>query len=183
MFAFCAAETEYTALGAVDVYAAGKRALEQRDRVMESMEALLVPGYERTPGASPIAAEAIGGAIYSMIFDQVRRGGSESMSEIAPLATYVPRPLHGRRGGLRGGQRRRPRPFAGFVFVGGGPSTGRPCFEIEQRTGPVEGVGEGAARRGSADRASLFHRHCRGRTGSRSPGSSRASITSSPPPP
>jgi AcrR family transcriptional regulator len=89
MFAFCAAETEYTTLGAVDVYAAGKRALEQRDRVMESMEALLVPGYERKPGASPIAGEAIGGAIYSMIYDQVKRGGAESMQEIAPLATYV----------------------------------------------------------------------------------------------
>jgi AcrR family transcriptional regulator len=89
MFAFCAAETEYTTLGAVDVYAAGKRALEQRDRVMEGMEALLVPGFERKPDASPIAAEAIGGAIYSMIYDQVRRGGAQSMQEIAPLATYI----------------------------------------------------------------------------------------------
>jgi AcrR family transcriptional regulator len=89
MFAFCAAETEYTTLGAVDVYAAGKRALEQRDRVMESMEALLIPGYERNPDASPIAAEAIGGAIYSMIYDQIKRSGAESMQEIAPLATYV----------------------------------------------------------------------------------------------
>ncbi|HXS32347.1 MAG TPA: TetR/AcrR family transcriptional regulator [Solirubrobacterales bacterium] len=89
MFAFCAAETEYTTLGAIDVYAAGKKALEQRDRVMESMEALLVPGYERKPDASPIAGEAIGGAIYSMIYDQIKRGGAESMQEIAPLATYV----------------------------------------------------------------------------------------------
>jgi AcrR family transcriptional regulator len=89
MFAFCAAEPEYTTLGAVDVYAAGKRALEQRDQVMTSMEALLVPGYERKPDASPIAAEAIGGAIYSMIYDQVKRGDTENMSEIAPLATYI----------------------------------------------------------------------------------------------
>ncbi len=89
MFAFCAAEPDYTTLGAVDVYAAGKRALEQRDQVMTSMEALLVPGFERKPDASPIAAEAIGGAIYSMIYDQVMRGGAESMQEIAPLATYV----------------------------------------------------------------------------------------------
>jgi AcrR family transcriptional regulator len=89
MFAFCAAEPDYTTLGAVDVYAAGKRALEQRDQVMTSMEALLVPGFERRPDASPIAAEAIGGAIYSMIYDQVMRSGAESMQEIAPLATYV----------------------------------------------------------------------------------------------
>jgi AcrR family transcriptional regulator len=89
MFAFCAAETEYTTLGAIDVYAAGRKALEQRDRVMEGMEALLIPGYERKPDASPIAAEAIGGAIYSMIYDQIKRGGAESMQEIAPLATYI----------------------------------------------------------------------------------------------
>ena len=57
---------------------------------MEGMEALLVPGFERKPDASPIAAEAIGGAIYSMIYDQVQaRAAPESMQEIAPLATYV----------------------------------------------------------------------------------------------
>lgn len=89
MFAFCAAEPEYTTLGAVDVYAAGRRALEQRDEVMKTMEALLVPGYERRPGASPIAAEAIGGAIYSLIYHQIKAGGAERMQEIAPLATYV----------------------------------------------------------------------------------------------
>jgi AcrR family transcriptional regulator len=89
MFAFCAAEPEYTRLGAVDVYAAGKRALEQRDQVMQGMEALLVPGYQQKPDASPIAAEAIGGAIYATIYDQVKRAGAESMQEIGPLATYV----------------------------------------------------------------------------------------------
>jgi AcrR family transcriptional regulator len=89
MFAFCAAEPEYTTLGAVDVYAAGRRALEQRDEVMKTMEALLVPGFELKPDVSPIAAEAIGGAIYSMIYDQVKCGGGESMQEIAPLAAYV----------------------------------------------------------------------------------------------
>lgn len=89
MFAFCAAEPEYTTLGAVDVYAAGRRALKQRDEVMKTMEALLVPGYERKPDASPIAAEAIGGAIYSLIYEQIKRRGAESMQEIAPLATYV----------------------------------------------------------------------------------------------
>jgi len=89
MFAFCAAEPEYTTLGAVDVYAAGRRALEQRDEVMKTMEALLVPGFQLKPGVSPIAAEAIGGAIYSMIYDQIKQGGTEGMAEIAPLATYI----------------------------------------------------------------------------------------------
>jgi AcrR family transcriptional regulator len=89
MFAFCAAEPEYTTLGAIDVYAAGHRVLERRDQVIEGMQALLVPGYELNPNASPVAAEAIGGAINSMIYDQVRRGEIESLQELAPLATYV----------------------------------------------------------------------------------------------
>ncbi len=89
MFAFCAAEPEYTTLGAVDVYAAGRRALEQRDQVMETMEGLLVPGFERNPDASPIAAEAIGGAIYGIIYDQVKAKGAEAMAEVVPLATYM----------------------------------------------------------------------------------------------
>jgi AcrR family transcriptional regulator len=89
MFAFCAAEPEYTRLGAVDVYAAGRRVLEQRDQVMEGMAALLVPGYQINPDVSPVAAEAIGGAIYSMIYDQVKSSGAASMQEIVPLATYV----------------------------------------------------------------------------------------------
>lgn len=89
MFAFCSAEPEYTTLGAVDVYAAGQRALEQRDEVMKTMEALLIPGFEIKPDVSPIAAEAIGGAIYSMIYDQIKAGGAENMQRIAPLATYI----------------------------------------------------------------------------------------------
>jgi AcrR family transcriptional regulator len=89
MLAFCAAEPAYTRLGAVDVYAAGGRALEQRDQVMAGLEMLLAPGYERRPDVSPIAAEAIGGAIYSMIYDRVKGGSVEGVQEIGPLATYV----------------------------------------------------------------------------------------------
>jgi AcrR family transcriptional regulator len=89
MFAFCAAEPDFTKLGAVEVYAAGRQVLERRDQVIEGMEALLVPGYQLNPDASPVAGEAIGGAIYSMIYEQVRRGAARSLQELAPLATYV----------------------------------------------------------------------------------------------
>src|SRR4051794_14359300 len=89
MCAFCAAEHDLTRLGAIEAYAAGARVLERRDEVITGMEALLVPGYELNPAASPIAGEAIGGAIYSMIYEQVRHGGVEHMQEIAPLATYM----------------------------------------------------------------------------------------------
>jgi AcrR family transcriptional regulator len=89
MLSYAIEEPAFARLGAVDVYAAGRRALEQRDQVMEGMGVLLAQGYELEPKASPIAAEAIGGAIYTLTYDQVLAGGPESLPEIAPLATYI----------------------------------------------------------------------------------------------
>jgi hypothetical protein len=82
-------EPEYTRLGAVEIYAVGKRALALRDTVMGGLEALLIPGYELAPETPPIAAEAIGGAVYALIHDQVKRKGPESLPELAPMATYI----------------------------------------------------------------------------------------------
>ena len=89
MFSFGIEEPEYTQLGAVEMYTVGKRALQTREGVMEGLEALLVPGYELNPDVSPIAAEAIGGAIYALIYDQVKSNGPESMPELSQMATYI----------------------------------------------------------------------------------------------
>jgi AcrR family transcriptional regulator len=89
MFAFALEEPEYTRLGAVEMFTVGSEALRRRDGVMEGLEALLTPGYESAPETPPIAAEAIGGAIYALIHDQVKRKGAESLPELAPMATYM----------------------------------------------------------------------------------------------
>jgi AcrR family transcriptional regulator len=89
MFAFGVEEPEYSRLGAVEMYAAGKRALQTRDTIMEGLEALLGPGYELAPDAPPIAAEAIGGAIYALVYDQVKAKGPETLPELVPMATYM----------------------------------------------------------------------------------------------
>jgi AcrR family transcriptional regulator len=89
MFAFGVEEPEYSRLGAVEMYAAGKRALRTRDTIMEGLEALLQPGYELAPDTPPIAAEAIGGAIYALVYDHVKARGPESLPELIPMATYM----------------------------------------------------------------------------------------------
>jgi AcrR family transcriptional regulator len=89
MFAFAMEEPEYARLGAVEMYPVGSEALRRRDNVMEGLEALLTPGYQLAPETPPIAAEAIGGAIYALIHDQVKRKGPESLPELAPMATYM----------------------------------------------------------------------------------------------
>ncbi|MEX0972950.1 MAG: TetR/AcrR family transcriptional regulator [Solirubrobacterales bacterium] len=88
-FAFGVGEPDYAHLGAVEVYAGGPAALAQRDRIMEGLRGLIEPGFKQAPEASPIAPEAIAGAVYALIHDQVRAKGPERLPEIAPLATYV----------------------------------------------------------------------------------------------
>jgi AcrR family transcriptional regulator len=89
MFAFGAEEPEYARLGGVEMYAAGKRALDQREAVTEGMEGLLAPGYELKPDTPPIAAEAIGGALYSLLYDHVNKKGPETLPDLVPTLVYV----------------------------------------------------------------------------------------------
>lgn len=89
MLAFGADEPEYARLGGVEVYAAGKRALDQRELVTEGMEGLLVPGYELAPETPPIAPEAIGGALHSLLYEHVTKKGPESLSDLVPTMVYV----------------------------------------------------------------------------------------------
>jgi hypothetical protein len=49
MFCFGVEEPEDARLGRVGMYAADKRALDQREVVTEGMEGLLTPGYELKP--------------------------------------------------------------------------------------------------------------------------------------
>jgi AcrR family transcriptional regulator len=89
MFSFGAEEPEYARLGGVEMYAAGKRALDQREVVTEGMEGLLAPGYELKPETPPIAAEAIGGALYSLLYDHVNKKGPETLPDLVPTLVYV----------------------------------------------------------------------------------------------
>jgi AcrR family transcriptional regulator len=89
MFLYGVQEPEYARLGAVEMYAAGKRALEQREKVTEQMEGLLEAGYEIASEIPPITAEAIGGALYALFYDHVKQKGPERLAELVPWAVYV----------------------------------------------------------------------------------------------
>jgi hypothetical protein len=89
MFLFGVQEPEYARLGAVEMYAAGKRALEQREVVTEGMEALLAQGYELAPDVPAITAEAIGGALYALFYDHVKQKGAARLAELVPWTVYL----------------------------------------------------------------------------------------------
>jgi AcrR family transcriptional regulator len=89
MFTFGVLEPEYARLGAVEIFGAGTRALEQREKVTEGMELLLAEGYKVNPDVPQITAEAIGGALYALFYDHVRQKGAERLPEIVPPVVYV----------------------------------------------------------------------------------------------
>jgi AcrR family transcriptional regulator len=89
MFRWGAEEPEYARMGGKEMYAAGRRALDQREVVTEGMEGLLAPGYELKPETPSIAAEAVGGALYSLLYDHVNKKGAETLPDLVPTLVYV----------------------------------------------------------------------------------------------
>jgi AcrR family transcriptional regulator len=89
MFAFLAAEPSLARMAMVEIYASGSKALDRRDDTIEALQRFLEPGYQISPQTPPIAAEAIGGAIYALAYEQIRREGPESLPRVAPMATYL----------------------------------------------------------------------------------------------
>lgn len=87
--AYFAAEPAMAQLATVGVYGAGRQALARRDRVIDSLAAMLRPGFEENPDAPAISAEVIGATVYALMREQVRKGGAESLNMIVPLATYI----------------------------------------------------------------------------------------------
>jgi len=87
--AYFAAEPEMAQLVLVGVYGAGPRARARRDRVIDSLTAMLAPAFAANPAAPAVSAEAIGATVYGLMREQLRREGAESLPAVVPLATYL----------------------------------------------------------------------------------------------
>jgi AcrR family transcriptional regulator len=86
---FLAAEPAFARIRLVAVYAAGPRAIVQRDRAGIQLLRDVLSRTENSPDVEEITLEAIVGAIYRALHDQIRSGGTETLPEAAPLATYL----------------------------------------------------------------------------------------------
>ncbi|HYI80408.1 MAG TPA: TetR/AcrR family transcriptional regulator [Thermoleophilaceae bacterium] len=73
----------------VEVHAAGEQALRRHEESTAAIGRLLEPGYELAPDTPAIAAEAIGSAIDTLLYDAIRAGGGPKVRAIAPTATYL----------------------------------------------------------------------------------------------
>ncbi len=87
---FLATEPAFARLRAVEVYAGGPAAIAVRNRSgADLLATLLGPAFADAPAIPPIFAEAILGAIYGVLYEQISSEGPEQLPRIAPLLTYV----------------------------------------------------------------------------------------------
>jgi AcrR family transcriptional regulator len=89
LLSYLAHHPAFARLVAVEVFAAGLAAVERRAEAVAPLEELLAKGYERSPDTPPIAVEAIAGGVHTLIYEQIRRAGPQSLPELAPLCTYI----------------------------------------------------------------------------------------------
>jgi AcrR family transcriptional regulator len=86
--AYFAAEPDVARMATSGIYGAGPRALSLRDRVIDSLAAMLAPGFEENPGAPALSGEAAAAVTYAMIAEQVRRDPAR-LGAVVPGATYL----------------------------------------------------------------------------------------------
>lgn len=86
---FLAREPGWANLGLSEVLAAGRRGMERRDTGIATFEVLLQPGFELAPKVPPIVAEAVGGAIFAVLSQQLHARGAERLGELLPTTTFL----------------------------------------------------------------------------------------------
>lgn len=86
---FLAANPAWTRTAVLESPTAGAALMRRSDEAIDSFASLIRPGLEETAGQSEVAVEATAGAIYALIYGQVRRAGPERLLEILPTCTYV----------------------------------------------------------------------------------------------
>lgn len=90
LFGFAVGEPEYTRLGALEMYANGKKGLVQREVVVELMEGVLKPGFKLAPQTPEIAAEAIGGAVYVLLYEQAKgKRPTRDLARTVAISIYM----------------------------------------------------------------------------------------------
>lgn len=89
MVRFMASDPEFARLAVVESYRAGPRAMRLRNEALGALRHYLEPGYELAPELSPVAADAIPGAVSALIYNQLQGSGPTSLAEIEASTTYL----------------------------------------------------------------------------------------------
>jgi AcrR family transcriptional regulator len=89
LFGFLAADPAGASVAVVDVFTAGPPALEAGDETIQAFRVFLAPGLELAPDQPPLVTEAVGNAVYALIYGQIRQNRIAQLRELTPVAAYV----------------------------------------------------------------------------------------------
>ncbi|NLT04868.1 MAG: TetR/AcrR family transcriptional regulator [Solirubrobacterales bacterium] len=89
LLSFLAAEPEWSFMAMVEIFAAGSRARARRDRTIELFTSMVEPGRAVNPAIGPVTVEVLGGAVYSLMYRQIRLHGAARLGEILPATVFV----------------------------------------------------------------------------------------------
>jgi AcrR family transcriptional regulator len=86
---FLDAEPNFARLITIDVYSAGREALEGRDRAIESTRYFIEAGLAASGVENPVVAEAIQSGLYGILSERMRSERKGSLRGLAPLMIYM----------------------------------------------------------------------------------------------
>lgn len=87
----CAAEPAFAHLTMVDALAAGRRALERRDAVLQRFALFVMPGAAALPGAlagHELIPQAVVGGIYETLYARIQAGATAALPQLIPQLLY-----------------------------------------------------------------------------------------------
>jgi AcrR family transcriptional regulator len=87
--AFFESEPSFARLITIDVYSAGREALEARDRAIEEARRFVESGLRRAGSENPVAVEAIQSGLYGLLSSRVRSRKASNLRGLAPLMIYM----------------------------------------------------------------------------------------------
>ena len=86
---FLDAEPDFARLITIDVYSAGREALEGRDRAIESTRYFIEAGLAASGVENPVVVEAIQSGLYGILSERMRSERKGSLRGLAPLMIYM----------------------------------------------------------------------------------------------
>jgi AcrR family transcriptional regulator len=89
LFGFLAAEPAAASIAVVDAFTAGPTAFEAGDQTIRAFQVFLQPGLELAPDQPLLVAEAVGNAVYALIYGRIRQNRIEQLRELTPTASFV----------------------------------------------------------------------------------------------
>jgi AcrR family transcriptional regulator len=87
--AFFELEPSFARLITVDIYSAGRKALEGRDRAIESTRHYVETGPLSSGLDNPVVAEAIQSGLYAILSERIRSRRHRDLRGLAPLMIYM----------------------------------------------------------------------------------------------